>query len=171
MTPIFVDGHRPRVITTLATPSQSRFNRTWKNARKLPQIGVKTKGDAGGVVRIKGLEPSRELPHSDLNAARLPIPPYPHTLVLVPGLLAAVCGEGKGVCCEGRMSVRISPFWGKTVTRRPQHREAPDRRVGAIRRFCVLYGSTPPTEFLLVTLQKRPPTGGGRALPGGASAP
>lgn len=32
------------------------------------------------VVRMKGLEPSRELPHSDLNAARLPIPPHPHDL-------------------------------------------------------------------------------------------
>jgi hypothetical protein len=30
------------------------------------------------MVRMKGLEPSRELPHSDLNAARLPIPPHPH---------------------------------------------------------------------------------------------
>ena len=38
------------------------------------------------MVRIKGLEPSRVLPHSDLNAARLPIPPYPHTLVLVAGV-------------------------------------------------------------------------------------
>ncbi len=33
------------------------------------------------MVRLKGLEPSRELPHSDLNAARLPIPPQPHDLV------------------------------------------------------------------------------------------
>ena len=33
------------------------------------------------MVRMKGLEPSRELPHSDLNAARLPIPPHPHALV------------------------------------------------------------------------------------------
>jgi len=31
-------------------------------------------------VRMKGLEPSRELPHSDLNAARLPIPPHPHVI-------------------------------------------------------------------------------------------
>ncbi len=33
------------------------------------------------MVRLKGLEPSRVLPHSDLNAARLPIPPQPHALV------------------------------------------------------------------------------------------
>jgi hypothetical protein len=32
------------------------------------------------MVRMKGLEPSRVLPHSDLNAARLPIPPHPHDL-------------------------------------------------------------------------------------------
>ena len=30
------------------------------------------------MVRSRGLEPPRELPHSDLNAARLPIPPRPH---------------------------------------------------------------------------------------------
>ena len=29
------------------------------------------------VVRSAGLEPARVLPHSDLNAARLPIPPRP----------------------------------------------------------------------------------------------
>ena len=50
------------------------------------------------VVRIKGLEPSRELPHSDLNAARLPIPPYPHTLVLVARLLAPLRAKGKSNC-------------------------------------------------------------------------
>ena len=32
------------------------------------------------VVRMRGLEPPRELPHSDLNAARLPVPPHPHVL-------------------------------------------------------------------------------------------
>ncbi len=32
----------------------------------------------GKVVRSRGLEPPRVLPHSDLNAARLPIPPRPH---------------------------------------------------------------------------------------------
>ena len=32
------------------------------------------------MVRSGGLEPPRVLPHSDLNAARLPIPPRPHVL-------------------------------------------------------------------------------------------
>ena len=32
------------------------------------------------MVRLKGLEPSRPFGHSDLNAARLPIPPQPHCL-------------------------------------------------------------------------------------------
>ena len=32
------------------------------------------------LVRSRGLEPPRELPHSDLNAARLPIPPRPHVV-------------------------------------------------------------------------------------------
>jgi lipoyl(octanoyl) transferase len=35
------------------------------------------------MVRMKGLEPSRVLPHSDLNAARLPIPPHPHVIFKV----------------------------------------------------------------------------------------
>jgi hypothetical protein len=35
----------------------------WKSARAPGSIKM---------VRMKGLEPSRELPHSDLNAARLP---------------------------------------------------------------------------------------------------
>ena len=32
------------------------------------------------MVRSGGLEPPRVLPHSDLNAARLPIPPRPQVL-------------------------------------------------------------------------------------------
>ena len=31
------------------------------------------------MVRLRRLELPRVLPHSDLNAARLPIPPQPHT--------------------------------------------------------------------------------------------
>jgi len=34
------------------------------------------------MVRSRRLELPRELPHSDLNAARLPIPPRPHCLTL-----------------------------------------------------------------------------------------
>ena len=34
------------------------------------------------LVRSGGLEPPRVLPHSDLNAARLPIPPRPRGLAL-----------------------------------------------------------------------------------------
>ena len=30
-------------------------------------------------MRVKGLEPSRSCPHKNLNLARLPIPPHPHT--------------------------------------------------------------------------------------------
>ena len=32
------------------------------------------------VVRVKGLEPSWDCPHTDLNRTRLPIPPHPHLL-------------------------------------------------------------------------------------------
>ena len=39
----------------------------------------------GVVVRSAGLEPARVLPHSDLNAARLPIPPRPLAIGIVRG--------------------------------------------------------------------------------------
>ena len=48
------------------------------------------------MVRMKGLEPSRELPHSDLNAARLPIPPHPHDPASGAGYVAAEPGDEKG---------------------------------------------------------------------------
>ncbi len=38
------------------------------------------------MVRSGGLEPPRVLPHSDLNAARLPIPPRPQVLAGVGAL-------------------------------------------------------------------------------------
>ncbi len=31
------------------------------------------------MVRMRGLEPPRGIPHNDLNVARLPVPPHPHT--------------------------------------------------------------------------------------------
>ena len=46
----------------------------------------------GRMVRMKGLEPSLRLKNSDLNAARLPIPPHPHRSGSGAGLLA---GEGR----------------------------------------------------------------------------
>ncbi len=62
-------------------------------------------------------------------------------------------------------------------------RAMPDRRVGRQRQFYAVYGSTSPTEFLLVTLQNarprgRPPLGvcqskrllGNGALPGALRA-
>jgi hypothetical protein len=57
------------------------------------RIGLKDQHSSGPsaglqrqMVRMKGLEPSRELPHSDLNAARLPIPPHPHVLIWSGGI-------------------------------------------------------------------------------------
>ena len=47
------------------------------------------------MVRSRGLEPPRVLPHSDLNAARLPIPPRPHCLGLVKRRLANASGDVK----------------------------------------------------------------------------
>ena len=37
------------------------------------------------LVRSAGLEPARVLPHSDLNAARLPIPPRPLAIGIIRG--------------------------------------------------------------------------------------
>ncbi len=34
------------------------------------------------LVRVRGLEPPRSCPHQNLNLARLPIPPYPHIILL-----------------------------------------------------------------------------------------
>lgn len=33
------------------------------------------------MVRVRGLEPPRGCPHTDLNRTRLPIPPHPHVLL------------------------------------------------------------------------------------------
>jgi hypothetical protein len=47
------------------------------------------------IMRMKGLEPSRGYPHTDLNRARLPIPPHPRGSRSV-ALVAAVrrrCGQ------------------------------------------------------------------------------
>ena len=41
-------------------------------------FGISEKNWLGQLVRSRRLELPRELPHSDLNAARLPIPPRPH---------------------------------------------------------------------------------------------
>ena len=49
------------------------------------------------VVRMKGIEPSLRLKNSDLNAARLPIPPHPHvTNPQVGGWITAVGPDWKG---------------------------------------------------------------------------
>ncbi len=42
-----------------------------------PPYGESGMGESQ-LVRSRGLEPPRVLPHSDLNAARLPVPPRPH---------------------------------------------------------------------------------------------
>ena len=38
------------------------------------------------MVRITGLEPACPCEHMDLNHTRLPIPPYPHRLNIIPQL-------------------------------------------------------------------------------------
>jgi len=53
-----------------------RLSKQGRKNRRLPNKVV--------LVRSGGLEPPRMLLHSDLNAARLPIPPRPHCSGLVP---------------------------------------------------------------------------------------
>ena len=48
-----------------------------KNSRKINKSGCISLRELQ-LVRPRRLELPRELPHSDLNAARLPIPPRPH---------------------------------------------------------------------------------------------
>ena len=50
------------------------------------------------MVRSRRLELPRVLPHSDLNAARLPIPPRPHCLGLVRGRIAKGLRDVKREC-------------------------------------------------------------------------
>jgi hypothetical protein len=48
------------------------------------------------LVRSRRLELPRELPHSDLNAARLPIPPRPHMTWCAPDIHSDIrCEEEK----------------------------------------------------------------------------
>ncbi len=60
------------------------------------------------MVRIKGLEPSRELPHSDLNAARLPIPPYPHMIIRsTVRRIDQPFATAKGLCANSLLAVPL----------------------------------------------------------------
>ena len=70
------------------------------------------------LVRSAGLEPARVLPHSDLNAARLPIPPRPLAIGIVRGAYrndqtdSRVVFENdvaKGSFCGGGMENIFSP--------------------------------------------------------------
>ena len=60
-------------------------------------------GEAVLLVRMRGLEPPRGLPHNDLNVARLPIPPHPHTSGPLNQFSIAgygLAGGAEGDCCE-----------------------------------------------------------------------
>ena len=52
---------------------------------------------------MKGLEPSLRLKNSDLNAARLPIPPHPHDPASGAGYLAKDFTEGKRIFCQAAL--------------------------------------------------------------------
>ena len=69
----------------LGVPGQDREGETWSAlVSRLREL-----------VRSRRLELPRELPHSDLNAARLPIPPRPHVLGVGEALRKSV-GNEKG---------------------------------------------------------------------------
>ena len=50
-------------------------------------------------MRSAGLEPARVLPHSDLNAARLPIPPRPLAIVNIEAHIERII-RTQGLCCK-----------------------------------------------------------------------
>src|SRR5215218_2395779 len=59
-------------------------------------------------MRMRGLEPPRGCPHTDLNRARLPIPPHPRGQTIVPGGQRALSGLGRrwqGRQASGRETV------------------------------------------------------------------
>ena len=55
---------------------------------------------------MKGLEPSLRLRNSDLNAARLPIPPHPHDPASGAGYLAKDAARDKRICVAGGLFLR-----------------------------------------------------------------
>ncbi len=62
-------------------------------------------------MRVKGLEPSRELPHQNLNLARLPISPHPQEYVV--GISGHMCTEAEIILNDGRLSSELTwKFFG-----------------------------------------------------------
>jgi hypothetical protein len=47
-----------------------------------------------GSMRMRGLEPPRAFAHTDLNRARLPIPPHPRGLAIVPAAAQRLLATG-----------------------------------------------------------------------------
>ena len=79
-------------------------------------------GPVGEVmVRMKGLEPSRELPHSDLNAARLPIPPHPHDLAWWRLFIEGFREWEEQISARFSFS-RSPPLWPRKAPARRPHR-------------------------------------------------
>src|SRR5689334_329450 len=88
---VFLPWPRPPHDAATEPPCTDPYARWWGRggAVRLPPIPIEeieiagsrpamTIFASGGLVRSRRLELPRSFPHSDLNAARLPIPPRPH---------------------------------------------------------------------------------------------
>ena len=100
-----------KTILKMAFASPLAYDR--KNGYRTPQVSVifdlfENFTAKCEMVRSRRLELPRELPHSDLNAARLPIPPRPHCLGLVWRYVAKRFGEG----CLSASKDRVAPRLG-----------------------------------------------------------
>ncbi len=73
------ETHADDVLAALACDVRRRRRRHGENGAVRPRF----------YMRMRGLEPPRPERHTDLNRARLPIPPHPRA-----GILAATAGSG-----------------------------------------------------------------------------
>ncbi len=106
-----------RLVLRLAFKGPVTFDR--ENGFRTPQVAdifslFQPNAQKCEMVRSGGLEPPRVLPHSDLNAARLPIPPRPHVhrLASAAYIDEAVCFSNREIAplATGPRSVTQTPW-------------------------------------------------------------
>ena len=102
--------------TMLRTSFKAPLAYSKENGFRIPQTSIifRFLGDFTEeyeMVRSGGLEPPRVLPHSDLNAARLPIPPRPQFIRLVSLAVIddPVCDAKRGIRLLGILSAPRYP--------------------------------------------------------------
>ena len=97
----------------------STWGTDWGTANQdTPENPNKSRFSPCQMVRSRRLELPRELPHSDLNAARLPIPPRPHCLGLVARCIAWDSGDVKGVSAGSAKNPLLGPHVAARGARR-----------------------------------------------------